>query len=845
MTSFKIRNKSFFRRHWFLSFAFCAGLFLLAYFGVSNWLLKTQVFTIGYSAEPPVTIHEPGKPPRGFAVEVMNEAAKIAGIHLQWRLVGDHNALLEKKVDLLPYLHNKKGVRASVYFTQPWWATEYRLLSLGNPSGLEIGAATLTFTDTPFNRSLARETFPNAKLTPNKSPGNVLMALCTGDVRYAMLDIAEMNQAITTRCEKGALAAYPINTGETEISIASQPGRRQAADQLRKAIDQMIMDGRLAVLSSEYLLAPSGARILHLKMIDFQKQNDYLKISFAVACGAILLVFLTLSAMRRAKNSASDLNTKLAAALEKADNLQQQAQAANEAKGQFLANMSHEIRTPMNGIIGMSELLTKTVLSPEQADYAETVRNSANSLLVIINGILDFSKIEAGKLELEQHVFDVELLCTEIAQLFSAEAFAKGLDFHYEFHPALPRMVEGDSTRLRQVLSNLMNNAVKFTEKGSVTFRIDLPQRSGLGDGEDVSQYHFSVADTGIGIPEEKQASIFENFSQADASTTRRYGGSGLGLAISLRLVGLMGGKLSLKSKAGEGANFSFALPLPNPKNASNNPTIPGALNRRVLVVSESGERRKWFAEIFAYWKVASQTASTLEAVKIARESLTNEPFDTMLVDTLSLPIPLERFLEMVAKPLPRKIIRMAKLGDVGEPYEATSTISAKQLQYPFRLAHLRSVITEGAAPQPARAGVEESAVTFEGAVVLVAEDNLVNQKVIQSLLVRLGCKVHIASDGAQAVAYCQEVNFDIVFMDCQMPIMDGYEATAVIRKMATGERLPVVAITANAMPGEREKCLLAGMDDCLSKPIGENQLRELLGTWLPRSYRTHSQQNT
>ena len=830
-----------------MSLAICAGLCVLAYLGASNWLVRNKTYTIGYTAEPPVMIHEPGKPPRGFAVEVMDEAARIAGIHLQWKLVGDHNALLEKKVDLLPYLHNKKGLQSAAYFTQPWWATEYRLLSLGNPTGLGIGTATLAFTDTQFNRSLAKETFPGAKLAPYKSPGDALMALCSGGVRYAMLDISEVNQAITTRCENGALAAYPIDTGETEISIASQPGGRQAADQLRKAIDQMIMDGRLAVLSSEYLLAPSEARILHRKTIDFQKQNDYFKISFAVACGAILLTLLSLSAMRKAKNSASDLNSKLAAALEKADNLQQQAQAANEAKGQFLANMSHEIRTPMNGIIGMSELLTKTALSPEQADYAETVRNSANSLLVIINGILDFSKIEAGKLELEQHLFDVELLCSEIAQLFCAEAFAKGLAFHYEFHPALPRMVEGDPTRLRQVLSNLMNNAVKFTEQGSVTFRIDLAKPRGVEEGwvaeGDAANFLFSVMDTGIGIAKEKQETIFENFSQADASTTRRYGGTGLGLAISLRLVGLMGGKLLLSSNAEEGAQFTFALPLPQPKAATKDAVVTGAVNRRILLVSESSERRKWFEEIFGYWSVAGQTATTLEAVKTLRESLASVPFDTMLVDTLSLSIPFKRFLDIVAKPLPRNIIRMTRLG--GEADEVTSLIIAKQLQYPFRLGHLRSLLAEGTAQQPCRTGVEKSPAIFEGAIVLVAEDNLVNQNVIQSLLVRLGCKVHIAVNGLQAVEFCKELDFDIVFMDCQMPIMDGYAATAVIRRMQTAKRLPVVAITANAMPGEREKCLLAGMDDCLSKPIGEKQLRELLGTWLPQAYRTHSQQNT
>ena len=822
----------------------------MVYFAVDGWRFRNQTYTIGYTAEPPVMIHVPGQTPRGFAVEVLNEAAKIAGIRLKWELVADKNSFLEKKVDLLPYLHNKKGLQASAYFTQPWWATQYRLLSLGKPQGLEIGAATLTFTDTPFNMSLAAETFPKAALTPRKTTEEAIAAICSGEIRYAMLDISEVSQASAKGCAKGVLSAYPIDTSETEISIASHPSRKDVANKLRQAMDQMIMNGRLAVLSSEYLLAPSEGRILHDKTAEFQRQNDYLKISFAVACCAILLAFLSLSAMRTAKNAASDLNSKLAASLRKADNLQQQAQAANEAKGQFLANMSHEIRTPMNGIIGMAELLTKTPLSPEQAEYADVVCNSANSLLVIINGILDFSKIEAGKLELETLIFDIELLCSEIAQLFCAEAFAKGLEFHYEFHPALPRMVDGDPTRLRQVLLNLLNNAVKFTQQGSVTFRITPHSQSANAGGDGVnldgvgmSNFLFSVMDTGIGIPADKQASIFENFSQADTSTTRRYGGTGLGLAISLRLVGLMGGKLALTSKEEEGAHFSFALLLPTAKNASSEPTIQDELKRRVLFVSESKERREWFREVFSYWNVPCRTASALEAVKAEHESLSSAPFETMLVDTLSLSIPFERFLDIFAKPLPGNIIRMARLGAPGEGLDAIST-DGKPLHYPFRFANLRALLNEGTPPRQTSFGREEPLVNFKGVTVLVAEDNMVNQKVIQSLLVRLGCTVHIVNDGSQAIAACKKFNFDLVFMDCQMPVMDGYEATAVIRAMA-GDHLPVIAITANAMPGEREKCLLAGMHDCLSKPISEKQIRDVLQSWVAKVYRTHSHQNT
>ena len=547
-------------------------------------------------------------------------------------------------------------------------------------------------------------------------------------------------------------------------------------------------------------------------------------------------------AFRRAKNSSWELNARLTASLEQAAILTEKARSASEAKSQFLANMSHEIRTPMNGIVGMSELLLKTDLRAEQADYAETIANSAQSLLAIINNILDFSKIEAGKLELDLHHFDLEQLCWEIAQLFYSTAFAKGLDFHFEFHPALPRLMEGDPTRLRQVLTNLLTNAIKFTDKGLVTLQV-----SPLDQMPD-NRVQFVVQDSGIGIPIEKQGSIFENFNQADPSTTRRYGGTGLGLAISRRFVALMGGNLELYSEPNVGSAFSFVLPMPT----LNQPPGTDAVvvfpqfqsTMRFLLVSDSPRRRQWIQLIMANWGTSFRTTTSSGAFSLISEYQTKLPFVTMLVDALTLSVHLPQFLSKLPPTAPREIIWLVHCGGQESNWLYSNRPGDKQLKYPFTLNSLLDLLQRNE-PEPSKVlSGDSKEKKCTGARILVAEDNIVNQKVIRSLLGRIGCDVYVAADGVQAIALCREKEIDLVFMDCHMPVMDGYEAASTIRAISNRTRIPIIAITANVVMGEREKCLAAGMDECMSKPVGEKQLLEVLQRWIPRFFPASSKQH-
>ncbi|GEM_PF-1025506 len=514
------------------------------------------------------------------------------------------------------------------------------------------------------------------------------------------------------------------------------------------------------------------------------------------------------------------------------------AEGANRAKSEFLANMSHEIRTPMNGILGMLSLLAETPLSTEQREYTEVARKSGDTLLGLLNDILDFSKIEARRLQLEVIDLDVRAVVDETVELFAERAHAKGVDVAGVVAAAVPARLRGDPMRLRQVLTNLVGNAVKFTDRGSVTVRCALA-------GEDAGsvRLRFTVADTGIGIPVEAQAGVFDLFSQGDSSTTRRFGGTGLGLAISRELIERMGGEIGVDSQPGEGSTFWFTVGLAA---AAGEDPPPGArlAGRRVLVAAPAGPAREGLVEHLHRLEVVHECVSGLRAVPgRLRDARAGERWEAVILDSGTDGAGADEALE-VAQALRDdpalagvRILLMVPLGRwAGSAAERSAGID-DYLSKPLRFAQLverlgNALDAAGARERPT---VAVQPLPGAGARVLVAEDNPVNQKVAVGMLKRLGCRADTVANGREALRALESGPYDLVLMDCQMPEMDGFEATEEIRRREEGGRhTPVVAMTAYTLKGDRDRCLAAGMDDYLAKPVGLDALRAVLRRWLP-----------
>ncbi|MDX9963907.1 transporter substrate-binding domain-containing protein [Desulfobacter postgatei] len=775
----------------------------------------------------------------GLASEYIKKIAKRLNISMQpqtdmtWQQAMDKGR--QKEIDLFACITPSPKRSQFLNFTKPYLSFPM-VIAAGTDfpfiSGLEeLKGKTIAVAEGYISHEILQKDFPKFKLSPVDSVAEGLKRISQNRADVFVGNLA----SITYSAKQTGLANIKISA-VTPYKFELSMGVRKDWPQLVSILDKVLTN---MPESEKNRIRDDWVRM------QFEHKTNWALLwkwilGMTLVSGTILgIILFSNKKLRKAEASLMESHKKLALAVAEARKEKQKALAADKAKSEFLANMSHEIRTPMNAIIGMTHLIMQTRLDARQMDYAAKIDASAKSLLNLINDILDFSKIEAGKMDMEIVPFSLDEAMEKLAGLITVKAAAKkDLEVLFRVDPEIPNFLKGDSLRLNQVLVNLGNNAVKFTEKGHIIVSVDMLKRY-----KEQVVLKFSVTDSGIGMTPEQQKKLFKVFSQADSSTTRKYGGTGLGLAISKRIIEMMGGEIFLESLAGKGSTFSFTVPMALGPNAARKQPEPDdtMTGIRILVIDDNPASRQIFIQMLNNFSITARDASSGKEGLSMITAAAEQPYDLVLVD-LQMPdmdgFETVREIQriMPANRQPKIILACtmddeqvrSQAGDMGIESIIVKPTTASQLFESLLSAFGRQKLI------PIQKSEEQKlSRTILGANILLAEDHDINQQVAKEILESAGFFVQIANNGEQALSMSLSQDFDLVLMDLQMPVMDGYEATREIRRYKTAGALPIVAMTASAMPRDRAKAMAAGMNSHVSKPIDLKELFQTLSRWI------------